>query len=106
MKELKEPWIVVDDPGRDCSECGGSESEKWLVAKLGRHGEPIGIAVVLTDTREDDTARLIAAAPDLLSACKFALESLTGGDKTMWEHPESAYYSIHAAIAKALGEDA
>lgn len=45
--------------------------------------------------------RMGAAAPNLLSACITALECLTSGDKTMYEHPESPYYFLGSAIAKA-----
>lgn len=55
------------------------------------------------DPEADANGYLFAAAPDLLSACKTALEALTSGDKTMWEHPESPYHNIGAAIAKATG---
>lgn len=43
-------------------------------------------------------ARLIAAAPDLLEACKAVDEATRGGDY------EAAFKAVRAAIAKATGE--
>ena len=51
--------------------------------------------------REDANARLIAAAPELLAACKSMIE----WDDREHEHPQrqAAYRNARAAIAKAEG---
>ena len=51
-----------------------------------------GDGSLLRETREAD-ARLIAAAPDLLEACKFVIEDLAIGTE--------GYSLVKAAIAKA-----
>ena len=69
-----------------------------------------------TDQKGDAKDRLIAAAPDLLAACKAALELVDGSDpgaacdtreeaeaaRCRWR--ESIEQSIRAAITKAEGE--
>lgn len=54
-------------------------------------------------------ANLIAAAPDLLAACKAALEKITGTgqDGTLGHHPDNPVPAqLRAAIAKATDGNA
>ena len=74
---------------------------------VGREGDDMLIAVCGTPgfaTSEAD-ARLIAAAPDLLAACKAMLE-LTETDHGDSEETDAAFDLARAAIAKAESEAA
>jgi hypothetical protein len=63
-------------------------------------------AGLIADIHKDEDARLIAAAPELLDACRCALADLEGiVDELPGDHP--AYLTIQelrAAITKATGE--
>jgi hypothetical protein len=60
-------------------------------------GKPKGAAVAY-DCRTPADARLIAAAPELLAACRAIEESHLGG------HYSAAFEAVRDAIAKATGE--
>ena len=63
-------------------------------------GDDRRLAVVhVSDDETDANARLIAAAPDLLEACKDALDALYHAEDTM----EPLRESLRAAISKAEG---
>jgi hypothetical protein len=49
-------------------------------------------------------ARLIAAAPDLLEACKYAFECLSRLEINTGDLGDQAYQTLQDAIAKATGE--
>ena len=80
-----------------------------------RDGLPLGELIArvyeysendLSNIENFSNARLIAAAPDLLEACKKAVEYLEGIGLTQTEdgeeHPE--YEMLRAAISRAEGE--
>lgn len=95
----KGPWTIQHD-----------EEPRNLAPQVAVVG-PLGYAVALcgrTDSREEnDNARLIAAAPDLLAACDKAeselerMEAATGKPVA-----EDVILAIRAALAKARGERA
>lgn len=64
------------------------------------YGEPpmVKIGEIAYPVSTNDDARLIAAAPELLEACKATL-AILDADKSPWD-----YGFLRAAIAKAEGE--
>ena len=54
-----------------------------------------------TRSEQKANADLMAAAPDMLLACKYAMSALTNGDAM----PEWAIDKLRAAIAKATGAE-
>jgi hypothetical protein len=93
MKHTSGPWMVSDIPTRD---------RRISVANNG--GAP-DIAVVLsrisrTDAETAANARLIAAAPDLLSALNAMLTQF-GMDEDEWSKP--TFDQARRAVAKATG---
>jgi hypothetical protein len=89
MTHTKGPWNI----NKDCSEKSGRPCV---------HSEIFHIAEMLWMSDEtEDNARLIAAAPELLEACKTALANM---ENLPWEHQSpSTMDLLHAAIAKAEG---
>lgn len=75
----------------------------WSVCEQGKHA-PISLATVGRPYTGDQeaNARLIAAAPDLLAACKEWLTYIdnNGGEAAYTQRP-----NVAAAIAKATGKD-
>ncbi len=53
----------------------------------------------------DANALLISAAPDLLAACKTALNCFTENEPESQQHEESPYHFLYAAIAKAEAKE-
>lgn len=97
-KHTPGPWTIADDNGTDIG---------IIARKRGRGGQMVAMVTVDEDVPQDDderlaNARLIAAAPDLLSACKRAVHLYDHDDATSvleWVNsPE-----FRAAIAKAEG---
>ena len=65
-KHTPGPWTIADDNGTDIG---------IIARKRGRGGQMVAMVTVDEDVPQDDderlaNARLIAAAPDLLAACK------------------------------------
>jgi len=83
------PWNIIDRPVSGAIQIVPS-------------GTGLRIATVTNCDNENDNARLIAAAPDLLAACKALLTHLLDpkGDR---EIREMAIDDARAAIAKAQG---
>jgi len=73
-------------------------------------GNPTHIALLGTGTDERlANAKLISAAPDLLEACKMALDFLWNNEpkkKTGRSilHAQALYHTLESALAKAEGE--
>ena len=102
------PWNMQKDPGHICEECQTEDYEAYVVGVKGD-----GIAIVLTDKREEANAHLITAAPDLYMACAAAASILGMAEKYAEaggrRGPEQREYDeaaplIRAALAKARGE--
>lgn len=92
------PWRIwmSNSYRRIGSEATGREV---LYATTQRDGQP---DLVFTNGGEDGPdARLIAAAPDLLNACKLALDSITNANG-LWTNPQLGKL-LSAAITKAEG---
>lgn len=68
----------------------------------GKHVNRV-VATLNPDLPAIANARLIAAAPDLLAACRKMVEASTDSDPSAWEAGVDACV---AAIAKATGEEA
>ncbi len=81
------PWKVAD-----VNPHGKAPNRRWLVTP--------DVAVAKTAAN----ARLIAAAPDLLEACRAALPAMAAHEETGCDCPDSeAARQLRAAIAKAEG---
>lgn len=96
------PWTIADDNGIDIG---------IIARKQGKGGQMVAMATVDEDVPQDDderlsNARLIAAAPDLLAACKIA-EGAFGALASVNNLPSGWHMSVVvqllAAIAKAEG---
>lgn len=80
-----------------------------LVVKPSQQGGAGGLLIANGIANEDDAA-LMAAAPELLAACKEAVAALEWADPyhetglTVEERHAEAVTAINAAIAKATGE--
>jgi len=59
--------------------------------------------IAWTDEERWGNARLIAAAPDLLAACKYALARFTHGPDAITNPNDAIVDDLRAAIAKAGG---
>ena len=89
MTHTPGPWIVDGKPGYEAPEIhAGNRRIARVLYHLGSE-----------DREVDANARLMAAAPDLLEACKLTIDDIG-------EHggPNSVYKACTAAIAKAEGE--
>ncbi|UOF79198.1 hypothetical protein [Caudoviricetes sp.] len=66
------------------------------------------VAIVSATSKDDPTARLIAAAPDLLAACQSAYEDCIMAISGEWEPDRDGFMAtariLRAAIEKAKGE--
>ena len=79
-----------------------ARSGEWLVSfDAGSKGRGIAIAETRAGSgNEEANARLIAAAPELLAACRLVEQAQRDGDYM------TAFRAVSAAIAKAKGEAA
>ena len=84
-------WKIVDDAAHP--------SNKRITSDGRRHIAKVYATRLHTDDGEAN-AKLIAAAPALLAACKVALLSFSPN------HAPDNYYQIHRAILAAEGSDA
>lgn len=71
--------------------------DEWLV--------PVATAGYATNDEELATAKLIAAAPDLLEALQNATRVLEAGKNVKFPDWIETIHKSKAAISKALGED-
>ncbi len=94
------PWKHTGEPGDGKRQFVESDQNKdnWNCLRCEVDSDDCNYDMAVAN------ARLIAAAPELLEELKNALYYLTDNDPTMWAHPDSPYYSIHAAIVKAVGQ--
>jgi hypothetical protein len=69
-----------------------------------RRGQDVAL-VRGDDSEAEANARLIAAAPDLLEACQWAMGFLTGVKCDNEEQRRGLFDKLSAAIAKAEGAD-
>lgn len=83
------PWVVKRQGVVADKECGD------VIATL-------GFRVAVGSTEDDDNARLIAAAPDLLSACELARAFLSD-EPCDRQAKRDALTKVCAAIARAEG---
>jgi hypothetical protein len=107
MNHTPGPWETHQDiDGRNsvrvCKPDGEPEDEAvaWIYENVGRGCRPIAEAEIIGMSRleAEANARLIAAAPELLEACKESLPYIEGpGDSYV-------YGLIKAAIEKAEGK--
>ena len=92
-KHTAGPWII-----RDIDEIDPLYLYKTVSDTM--EGSGMGIAIVTNLTggeTNEANAALIAAAPELLEACKYALDALTAQPNA----EDIGMYQIQAAIAKA-----
>ena len=103
-KHTPGPWRMIrDDPGYGTV----FSYEIWAEQYRAKGANLIGTITgrgCLADRVVEANARLIAAAPELLKACRIALDAL-GCDRVRQERLE-AQKIIHAAIAKAKADTA
>jgi hypothetical protein len=91
MTHTAGPWEVYQLA--DDAQAYGEDAGKWIVTAKNHQTEVCSII----DRLED--ARLIAAAPDLLAACKLAKKLL---EPELTEEPDrTIFWRLVAAIAKA-----
>jgi len=93
MKHTPGPWTIALDAPED----------GWVVV-LRKHQEGV---IALCELRDQ---RLIAAAPELLEAAKYALKCLDAANETLGGWDSSPYYvearaDLKKAIAKAEGRE-
>jgi hypothetical protein len=92
MSERTErPWIVLRNDQDDCFDIVGEQPDGYTF---------------ICDTRGEDSeanAQLIAAAPDLLAACKEVREDMLfdAQNNNLDEERDLMFNNIEAAIAKA-----
>lgn len=93
MSHTPGPWEIRDSNMRTIEAPGGSICTPSGHCLKGRPDEEL-----------EANARLIAAAPDLLEACKQVLDAQVANDQSQWEHLlDEALERIEAAVAKAEG---
>lgn len=97
MSHTPGPWKVMDI----VRAFPGIEAERSSIVVFGDEGEDSGVRGKTRDERMAN-ARLISAAPDLLEACKQALDSITDASG-LWTNPHLGKL-LTAAIAKAEGQ--
>jgi hypothetical protein len=86
------PWNVVP----------GAAGSFDVLAAFPDDGEGTLVAATYIANEEQANARLIAAAPDLLAACKRFMD-LDGGDTANAAQASELWSQMAAAIAKAEG---
>ncbi len=94
------PWVCVHQPSRDAEIATVVWVEDWCVGVLtpgfpGGNYRDVEFGLSIAD------ASLIAAAPDLLAACKLALSAFERNDCIDWSVIENA---IAKATAPPAGE--
>ena len=95
-KHTPGPWIVYHDgPSRPIILCGDNSMlsiSRWIDGKF------------TTYENEEADAQLIAASPDLLAACKLALED-SSSDYERYDLRSETIVALTKAIMKAEGKD-
>ncbi len=113
QKHTPGPWALA--PYSDCDEVinvvagykdlGGGQSQAHWIAEC-EAGVDFGDDAEAIIATNEANARLIAAAPDLLTACKDALGTLMHEpqitDRALWPLPQTLNM-LQSAIAKAEG---
>lgn len=82
------PWYA-DEDGRI-----REEATDYIIARTDDGGHVSGRRMI-SETAEADNARLIAAAPDLVEACRYIVEAGENGDEV------TAIAKARAALSKA-----
>ena len=90
------PWTAETFFGMRHPLCLGDHDGRHMIISEG--GQGLASTVGLPDATDEANARLIAAAPDLLAACKTVLETMNGPDMA------DADQLGRAAIAKAQAD--
>ncbi len=101
-KHTPGPWaVVIDKQGGDWKYNIRTSAPHNPAGGLGKH---IASVNPLMQARGENNAALIAAAPDLLAACKAVEDAWTGGESGDWRGAlDLALGMARAAIAKAEG---
>lgn len=103
MSHTPGPWKASGTKALGYSEVvapGSDFHQGHLVAIINtRYGVRYGVTERMPREQTDANARLIAAAPDLLEACRMVVDRWEEGDLA------EAVRACDAAIAKATGED-
>lgn len=90
---MNDALFVIDKPPRPSNDDVHPDRDVTVIASV-RHVEGgLGVAAA--------NARLMAAAPELLSAAKKAFDALTYDGAYDQSYPESPYHFLWAAIKKA-----
>lgn len=95
--------VVIDEKGRDVC-CCSIDVKTLMKQKAGKYSKG--------DSFSTDNARLIAAAPDMLEALKYARTELRGNlmcgkmSECVRQGRQDTFNKIEAAIAKAEGDHA
>lgn len=88
------PWRYTPDDGSYITDCTQPEWGQRIVAQM--HGDPNKSEVAAN-------AHLIAAAPDLLAACRIAHRMLGKTSQPKWPATADVWAVLRDAIAKAEG---
>jgi hypothetical protein len=107
MSHTPGPWNIGDENNQCCEVLLGTLHN--LTANVDRQDSNTG-QIVITRDEMLANARLMAAAPDLLEACKLLMEHIKEGLVSVYEERAdngqpgvSACEAIESAIAKATG---
>jgi len=102
-KHTQGPWELFEHSWSDSSIYAGKDNEK-CICRLSIHDEATEETQFALGIEMDANARLIVAAPTMLSALEFLMEQFSGPGL----HPDQkdAIQSGFDAIAKATGKDA
>ena len=104
-KHTPGPWALSRDvgDGEVCTVYGCTGGHIYIVGNR----EYLGREIEDLSAEADANARLIAAAPDLLTACKAALKYIPGSEVHSWPPgfalKDDSLKLLRAAIAKAEG---
>jgi hypothetical protein len=102
MRHTPGPWIVDEDGASIyAKDTHNPDTGDWLICEIEAGCNNSGLG---NGEEDEANAHLVAAAPDLLEACKQALELLTGTgqDGTLGHHPDNPVPALlRAAIQKA-----